>query len=193
MSKVMQHTAVRTGQHLRWSALAALLVALVATPVEAQLAELTVGTKARVRAPSVVVGRLTGIVLARGADSVTMSRENATPVTLPLAALTSLEISRGKSHGRGAWKGALWGGGIMFGLGLILPMEECTDSATTRRCEPGSRGESAVFGAVGGATIGVIVGAIVGSERWERAALPLRVGVLPLRGGGVQVAASWRR
>jgi hypothetical protein len=193
MSGVHPSTRPIVRRRLAWPAFAALALALAAAPAHAQLAELTAGTKVRVRAPSAVAGRLTGIVLTRGADSVTMSRENATPVTLPLSALTTLEISRGKSHGRGAWKGALWGGGIMFGLGLVVPAEECTGVGASRSCTRLSRGESAVFGAVGGATIGAVIGAIVGSERWERAALPMQVGVLPMSGGGVRVAVRWWR
>ncbi len=109
MSGLQAPAPRRARRHSVWPALA-LLASVVATAAHAQLAELTAGTKVRVRAPSAVAGRVTGVVLSRGADSLMISRENATPVTLTLAALTSLEISRGNSHGRGAVKGALWGG-----------------------------------------------------------------------------------
>jgi hypothetical protein len=170
--------------------LAALALTLVASPAHAQLSELTVGTRVRMQAPSAVAGRLTGVVLVRSADSVTVSRNNAAPLAVPIAALTSLEISRGKSHGRGAWTGALWGGGSMFALGLVIPPEE-TCSSATGRCETDTRAESALFAGLGGAMIGALIGGIVGSERWDRATLPARVSVQPASRHGPGVSVRW--
>jgi len=172
----------------------ALLTSLFAAPAHAQFKELDPGTRVRLQAPSAVAGKLTGVVIARSGDSLTVSRSNAMPVTLPVSALTSLEVSRGKSHGHGAAKGALWGGGVFAVLGLVLPIEDCPDGTSSDTCSAaGSRTEGVLWAAASGAMAGALVGGIVGAERWERAALPLQLGVRPLSGGGVQVAVRWRR
>lgn len=168
-----------------------LLTSLLASPAHAQFVELDPGTRIRLRAPAAVAGQLTGVVIGRSNDSLTVSRSNAMPVTLPLSALTSLEISRGKSHGRGAMKGALWGGGVFVVLGVVIPMEECLEGTSSNTYNEGSRAEGVLWTATSGALTGALIGAIIGAERWERAALPLRVGVRPLSGGGVRVAVRW--
>ena len=164
------------------------LLALPLASVDAQLAELTPGTKVRLRAPTAVAGQLKGLVIARTNDSVTVTRENATPVAIPLAALTSLEISRGKSRLRGAGKGALWGAGSASLLFALIPADDCAAGESGPACETLSVGESVALGAIGGAMWGVLIGALVGSERWERAILPSQVTVAPApRGRGLQV------
>jgi hypothetical protein len=170
-----------------------LLTSLIASPAHAQFVELDPGTRIRLRAPAAVAGQLTGVVIARSNDSLTVSRSNAMPVTVPFTALTSLEVSRGKSHGRGALKGALWGGGVFLVLGLVLPIEECDESTPSNICGDESRAEGVVWATTSGALTGALVGAIIGAERWERAALPLRVGVRPLSGGALSVAVRWGR
>jgi hypothetical protein len=169
-------------------------MALFAVPAHAQFKELDPGTRVRLQAPSAVAGKLIGVVIARSRDSLTVSRSNAMPVTLPVSALTSLEVSRGKSHGRGAAKGALWGGGVFAVLGLVLPMDDCPNGTSSDTCSTeGSRAEGVLWAATSGAMAGALVGGIVGAERWERAELPLQLGVRPLSGGGVHVAVRWGR
>jgi hypothetical protein len=168
-------------------------MALMAVPAHAQFKELDPGTRVRLQAPSAVAGKLVGVVIARSGDSLTVSRSNAMPVTVPVSSLTSLEISRGKSHGRGALKGALWGGGVFLVLGVVMPIEECDENTPSNICGDESRAEGVVWAATGGALTGALIGAIIGAERWERAALPLQLGVRPLSGGGVRVAVRWGR
>lgn len=164
------------------------LLALPLASVDAQLAELTPGTKVRLRAPTAVAGQLKGLVIARTNDSVTVTRENATPVAIPLAALTSLEISRGKNRLRGAGKGALWGAGSASVLFALIPADDCAAGESGPACETLSVGESVALGAIGGAIWGVLIGALVGSEHWERAILPSQVTVAPApRGRGLQL------
>jgi hypothetical protein len=171
-----------------------LLTALTASPVHAQFVELDPGTRIRLRAPAAVAGQLTGVVIARSRDSLTVSRSSAMPVTLPITGLTSLEISRGKSHGRGAAKGALWGGGVLAVLGLVIPMDDCPEETSSATCSTeGSRAEGVLWAATSGALTGALIGGIVGAERWERATLPLQLGVRPLSSGGVRVAVRWER
>lgn len=163
----------------RWLCLLAMsaFMVLPGARAAAQVAELQVGTRVRVRAPSAVAGRLTGVVLVRTNDSVTVSREDAMPIAIPLSALTSLEVSRGRSRGLGAAKGAMWGGGVMLLLGAGFSDRPCKPNAVADTCERVSAAENALYAGVSGAMIGAIIGAAVGSERWVRAELPGRVSI----------------
>ena len=171
-----------------------LVAVIVAVPLDAQVSELTVGARLRVRAPDAVAGRLTGVVVARTADSLTLTRSNAAPVAIPLVSLTEVEVSRGRSRSRGALKGAAWGAGVsaVFG-GLLIGEETCEEPTAPANCTPMTRVESVAYGAVSGALLGAIIGVFVGSEHWERVRLPDRVAVrpLPTRGVPLQVTVRW--
>ncbi len=130
------------------------LMACVAVPVssaEAQLSSLIPGVRTRIRAPGSINGRLTATVTSRTADSLSIAMESGVAVQLPLSAITSVDISRGKSRSKGAMKGAFWGGGVGMLSGLF------SDSSTE---EDVSRGE--VFAA--GVMAGVISGAVIGVQ-----------------------------
>lgn len=144
----------------------------------AQLAELQPGTRIRIRAPGEIAGRLTGVVTARTADSVTITRQNAAPLAVAVSKLTSLDISRGKSRLRGAGKGTLWGVGAGLLLGLT-PGSKSSCAYGTQSCTPISRGEVIGTMVTGSVIIGAAIGAIVGSEVWDRAMIPARVALLP--------------
>ena len=154
------------------------------TAAEAQLANLIPGVRARIRAPGSVNGRLTGTVMSRTADSLSIATENGVPLQLPLSALTSVEVSRGKSRSKGALKGALWGGGIGLLSGLF---SDSGDQNCTTDCH--SRGEYAAAGAVGLGITGAAIGAIIGSESWDRLAVPVRTALLRTRGGPTVVVS----
>jgi len=163
----------------QWVRTTVVVLALPLATLGAQVQELQPGTRVRVRAPSVLAGQVTGVVIARAGDSITVSRPEATPLAMPLSALTSLEISRGKSRSRGAGTGALWGGGIMLVLGIIpfadLP---CKDEQSGPDCERISQVENAAFSAVGGVMIGAAIGTAIGAERWVRATLPVHASLM---------------
>jgi len=161
-------------------ACALVLVSPVAR-VSAQIAEVQPGARVRLRAPGIVAGRYTGVVLSRSADSVTVSRAAGQSVVVPFAAVSALEISRGKSRMKGAGKGTLWGGGSMALLFASLPgsTKECRSTSSGTRCTNLSVGESMLIGATGGAFWGALIGALIGAERWERADMPARVTLMP--------------
>jgi len=157
------------------------LLILPATNASAQIAEVQPGARVRLRAPGIVAGRYTGVVLSRTGDSMTVSRAAGQAVAVPFAAGTSLEISRGKSRMKGAGKGALWGGGSMALLFASLPgsAKECRGTSSGTRCTNLSVGESMLIGGTGGSFWGALIGALIGAERWDRAEMPARVALMP--------------
>jgi hypothetical protein len=169
------------------------ILLLSASALPAQVSELTLGTRVRLRAPEAVAGRLTGVIVGQGGDSLVVTRPNALPITLRLPQLTQLEVSRGRSHGRGAMKGALWGGSIMavFGVLFVDGATTCDGPPTNLTCEETTLLESAAYGAVSGVLVGATIGAFVGSEHWERITMP-RLAILPRRDGAVQVELALR-
>jgi hypothetical protein len=101
-------------------------------------------------------------------------------VQLPLSAITSADISRGKSRSQGAIKGALWGGGVGMLSGLF------SDSSTETDV---SRGEVLAEVALAGIISGAVIGALVQSERWERLDAPVRTSLTRTRGGPAAVVS----
>ena len=153
------------------------LMACAAVPVssaESQLNNLIPGVRTRLRAPSSINGRVTGTVIGRTADSLSIAMESGVAVRLPLSAITSVDISRGKSRSKGATKGALWGAGVGMLSGLF------SDSSTE---EDLSRGEVFVAGVLSGVISGALIGALVQAERWERLEVPVHISLIRAPGG----------
>ncbi len=174
-----------SGRRARRSALLLLsMCAVTVSSAEAQVATLIPGVRTRIRAPGSVSGRLTGTVVNRTADSLSIAMENGVPVRLPISALTSVEISRGKSRSKGAMKGAIWGGGfgVLSGLFSDSGQQNCS-----RNCA--SRGEIFAASVFGGALLGAGIGAAVQSERWDRLEVPARTALTYTRGGPTVVVS----
>jgi len=154
---------------------ATVLLPTLAQPLGAQdsvtLAEVQPGARVRVEAPGIVAGRYVGTVLARGTDTLKLGNSSGAPVALPLRAIRSLEISRGKSRSAGALRGMMWGVPIGVALGVFAV-------ATTDDCdacfESTSDAEGFALLAASGLLWGAGIGALVGRERWERFDLPVR-------------------
>lgn len=142
---------------LRYATLASLLLA---SPLVAQVAHPGIGV--RVRAPGVLFDRFEGVYLGHAGDTLLLGNDDRGPVRVPSAAVTQLELSRGRSHWKGALRGALWGAGIGVALGAL------TVASTTPE-DSISGSEKASFLATmtaGGAELGAIIGAIVGRRVW---------------------------
>ena len=78
--------------------------------------QITVGTRVRIKAPSISKRRLVGSIVTLSADSLFLKLKKKTiPLAIPLASVTRLEMSRGKKRNIG--KGALYGflGGAVLG------------------------------------------------------------------------------
>lgn len=141
------------------------------------------GVRVRVEAPG--APRVTGVVHAVTPDSIVLFAEpGATRLGIPRSAISRLEVSQGRSASDGAKKGALWGGGIFGGLGLIMAALIDSDTSNPTNDQYGSSGFTspyavAVLIGAEGAGIGAIIGGFVKSEKWDT------VNVRPMVGMGV--------
>jgi hypothetical protein len=141
----------------------------VASPLLAQsvssFGELQPGARVRVAAPGVVAGRYEGTLLSRTPDTLTLGSSTAAPVAIPVARLTSVEVSRGKSRAAGALRGIKWGAPIGLALGAL------TASAVTGDCigctKDYSPAEWVAVSTVSGVMWGAGIGALIGRERWD--------------------------
>jgi hypothetical protein len=156
---------------------------------EAQLAplvELQPGSRVRVQAPAVLAGPLEATVVARARDTVTLTTARGAAIPIPLAAITTAEVSRGRSRRDGAVRGLAWGAGA--GLVVGLPSAVVYDARSVEcGAEPCnndlSPGEVVAGGLLTGAVLGGGIGAIMGGERWERLTVPAYVAVRPNHAG----------
>jgi hypothetical protein len=157
-----------------------LVLLLAATPsLRAQYAEAQPGARVRIEAPGVVAGKFVGTVLAREPGIVRVGSQNAQPIDVPINRITSLEISRGKSHWAGAGRGAVIGVPIGAALGLLAAAT--TDSRDRTFYDNNGRdtlsaGELVLSGAVAGALWGAAIGALLPKEHWERFEVAPRTG-----------------
>ena len=159
-------------------------ICLIAMQARAQGTELRPGAKIRVIAPGIVAGRLEGTLLSRTRDSLTIGDPDKAPLSIPLAEITSVEISHGKSRAQGALNGVKWGAaiGAGFGLASMNSIKTCTGSPYStppnRVCglSPTYADKQEFVGvmALGGIFYGSIIGAIAGSETWDRFELGTR-------------------
>ena len=104
------------------------------------------------------------------ADSLSLVTEHGVPVALPLSALASVDISRGKSRSRGAMKGAIWGGGFGLLSGPLLRFR--VETLQRRLCFP--RRSRSCGRPRWRVSLGAAIGAAVQSESWENLDVPVR-------------------
>ena len=76
----------------------------------AQLLELQPGAKVRVTAPPILGTRYDAVVGSRSGDTLWLVRVGSPTVQVPVSALESVQLSRGRSRAAGAKRGVLWGG-----------------------------------------------------------------------------------
>jgi len=146
---------------------------LLAPAAAAQLAGLPVAdTRAgpRVRGTIAgVVGRFDGVLVANQPDTLTVADRQGGVRRVPVAAITQLSVSQGRSRRLGAKHGALRGAAVGLALGLVVIASSGTDRLQTDDDSAPERVPAYLaFMSVGGATWGGIIGAIVGAERWHR-------------------------
>jgi hypothetical protein len=146
------------------------------------------GDRVRVTAPNEVSGRFVGTVMKIGADTCVLEVEGrAEALALPLASVTSLEVSRGRKSNilKGAGIGLLIGGAV----GIVAGVAACSgDGCEYAGATVGSLG---AIGAGVGLLIGTSAGASSSGELWEPVPLDqLRVTIAPHPRGGLAIRVS---
>ena len=174
-----------------------LLGLLMMAPVaHAQLTEVRPGARVRIEAPDVDASQIVGTVVLRSGDVLRVRRSNTELLTIPASRIASIEVSRGKTHSRGARNGAIVGTawGAVLGLVTIGGAKTCSGPADARMCglaQPPDVAAWVGYSMVSGAVVGTIVGALVRSERWERLSVGGRT-TMGFRDGSARVEVAFR-
>jgi hypothetical protein len=147
------------------------------SPIEqhAQTLELEPGAKVRVVAPALWAARYQATIGARRGDTLSLVRQKAAPIDVPLGSVTRIDVSRGRSRRAGAIRGIVWGAGVGVALGLVNATGYGRDPTTgcrTIACGPNIFADGASF-VFGGTLWGAGIGAIAGRESWQRVINPL--------------------
>lgn len=157
----------------RLGLLALLLWCSLPAPLSAQAAPgaaepIPAGTRVRVFAPGAFRKGVAGEVSHVAADTLFLARRKSGFAAVPVAAITRTDVSRGRDHWKGAFKGA--GIGALAGGGLLGVVVFAGDP-NCDYCLPGRNLEAAAIGAAIGAVlvapVGAFFGGIAGSEKWE--------------------------
>jgi len=132
---------------------------------------------------------VTGVLQRVTADSLVLTAEKGTSLSLPTSAIERIELSQGMRSraGQGAAIGGLIGGAVGLGAALVF------EAAVVGSAESSGIGSGLVIipaFTLGGAALGLGVGAVVGAlsrrEEWVTASRPrVSVGVAPRK------AAAW--
>lgn len=168
-------TSTRVRIALRATFAAFLLLAFTA-PAGAQqtspILGLRSGDRIRIDAPGEVQHHFVGTLLFPPSDTLLLASPNGPPVTVHPARITSLEVSRGRSGARGAFRGLIIGVPVGLLLGFVggnEPEQQCYGCPVKRRS-----GRDIAVGTVAGAATGALIGGFVGRERWISVPLPGR-------------------
>jgi hypothetical protein len=130
------------------------------------------GDRIRIDAPGEVQHHFVGTLLFPPSDTLLLASPNGPPVTVHPARITSLEVSRGRSGARGAFRGLIIGVPVGLLLGFVggnEPEQQCYGCPVKRRS-----GRDIAVGTVAGAATGALIGGFVGRERWISVPLPGR-------------------
>lgn len=181
-----------------------LLVAVVAVMVDVSAAAAEepaafAGQRVRLTVPSVSGKRLIGTLVGLDETTLTLRRYGVDDtLQVPREAIARLEVSRHRSRkAKGAALGALIGLGAALAVGVAAG-DDCGliqgDDFSTRlqRSFCFDKGETAVISAILFVPAGTLLGLVAApGEKWEPSTPGrLRVGVAPMRGGGVRVGLS---
>ena len=143
--------------------LPAVLVAVAGKTAQSQEESLHEGSRVRIDSHS--SRRVTGVVKSFDSDSVRLfTDENGATVSLARNDVTGIRISHGKSAGRGAIRGAMWGTAVGGVLGVLYLAAIESDDAYVVTDEDRVLALNTILG---GAIWGTGIGAFVKRERWE--------------------------
>lgn len=180
---------MRTHEAIR-SCVMPVLATMLLLPAEAPAQEppaaspVTVGTKVRIRAPSVAKGRVEGMVLEIDEKSLLIGvSKDRVPLRVPRQAITQLDVNAGQ-RGR-VLKGMIIGAGV--GAASFTALLASTDLGPDSGDYAGAVG----IGAVGGGILGAGIGALIKTDRWSPVPLDrVRLSLGPTRGRGIALSLS---
>jgi hypothetical protein len=148
---------------------------------------IAVGTRIRLRAPTVVSGRIEGMIIEMDESSFLIGVNDRVPLTVSRQAISQLDMSTGQR--RQALKGMIMGAGIGLAVFTLAGAAYQGDGSGSARDWASLLGT----GLGGGAIWGAGIGALIKSDRWS--AVPLervRVSRAPTQRGGVRLSLSVR-
>jgi hypothetical protein len=142
------------------------MVALLPAEVAAQaLPVLPEGTRVRVRGPALPAGSLTGNVTFATTDSMAVLGPRGV-VRLAQPDINRVEVSRGRSHVRGALKGTLVGGLVgAVGMAMIGSIGDANGADEGQTIS--GTGAGFIIGMFVGPPVGALIGGVRGIERWR--------------------------
>ena len=152
----------------RYGIIVLLVVSQLTVPLAAQ-SKLPVAIDQRVRLWTEAAEAVTGRVVAVTPETLQVAQDGRDPVTVAVATVRRVEVSRGgQSKGAGAKKGALWGAIILGTIGAIsLGLQHDTVDE-----DGSSAGEAVALGLWSGGLFGGLIGAGIGAaragEKWDQ-------------------------
>src|SRR5262245_47512580 len=152
-----------------------------------------VGSRVRLQAPSVLEGRIEGLVLDADDHVLLVGSDHGPPLRIPRDAVARLEVSTGR---RGhAVQGTLIGGAIGgLAFGVIDEDEYCVEYYDPTETCP-NRAQMIGIGIIGGAAWGLLIGHLVKGDRWSKVPLErVQVSLAPARargGLGLSLSVGW--
>jgi hypothetical protein len=157
------------------------LGAAVSAPADDSPADLTVGARVRVAAPTFSDKQITGRLLRPPSEVLEIALKDGVVQSIPVASISKLQISSGKK--RHVIQGAV--AGALLGVGYTLIAARCTHQI----CGDDDYTKLAIIVIGGGATaVGALVGAAVKTERWT----PIPAPRPRVRGPSVAFSVSFR-
>lgn len=126
------------------------------------------GTRVRVFAPDAFRKPVAGQVSHATADTLFLAGRRGGLVAVPVEAITRTDVSGGRDHWKGAFRGAgiaALGGGCLLGVLVFAGDPSCDYCLPGRNLEAAAIG--AAIGAVAAAPVGAFFGGILGTEKWE--------------------------
>ena len=165
------------------------LVAVLPSTSAAQLKTIPSGTRVRIESDGALA--VTGKLVEQTADSIIVTVHQARSA-LPVAAISRLRMSEGRSRTEGANRGMKIGAiTLATSTALIMGTAYLTDSSEDK--DPALLLAFIPMGGMVGALYGTVIGFVIGRERWTTVYLrPVNVELEPMPGGRFGVGAKIR-
>jgi hypothetical protein len=170
---------------------AALLFFLVQIPAASIAAQVPIPAGAKVKIGTHAKASVVGTLLSQSGDSIVITTAGSKRSAVASNVVTRIEVSQGRSHKHGAFRGMKIGS-LSLGGGLALAV------AAAYLSDDVQNGivplyMTAFYGAAVGAVCGVVIGGILGTERWSTLySAPMRVTFGPVQRGTPGVGLSIR-